>query len=209
MVLQIWLLLGVAAWHDFCMKWLLHFCKFLVNPNIDFKPNYFFQKPTDVSNDILSIPKYSELFMHKSKTFLLKKYAIQTNGVKKTPKLPLSLAERGPPFNTHIPRLTPLTTSNNSSITSCAFTQYPHWLQWMPQIHPTKLPLLLRWSPPPFNTPSLDWLHSTPQMASGSNQPFCHNTLSGQTHRPTDGIGKQINKKSAYALLYTGRTKKK
>jgi len=33
--------------------------------------------------------------------------------------------------------------------------------------------------------PSLDRAHSPPQTASGSSQPFCHNTLFG----PTDGIG--------------------
>jgi len=32
------LLLGVAAWHDVCMKSLLHFCKFLLNPNSDLEP---------------------------------------------------------------------------------------------------------------------------------------------------------------------------
>ena len=35
--------------------------------------------------------------------------------------------------------------------------------------------------------PSLDQFHSLSQMASGTNRPFCHNTLSGptfsQTHR--------------------------
>jgi len=33
---------------------------------------------------------------------------------------------------------------------------------------------------------SLGRLHSPPQTASRSIQPFCHNTLSGQTDRPTD-----------------------
>jgi len=41
----------------------------------------------------------------------------------------------------------------------------------------------------PSNTPSLDRLHSPPQMASGSNQPFCHGTLSGHKDGRTDGIG--------------------
>jgi len=42
--------------------------------------------------------------------------------------------------------------------------------------------------------PSLDWPHSPSQTASGYNQPFCHNTLSGQTYgdrhtdQLTDGI---------------------
>ena len=35
--------------------------------------------------------------------------------------------------------------------------------------------------------PSLDRPHSPPKTASGSTQPFCHSTLSGQTDRQTDG----------------------
>ena len=34
--------------------------------------------------------------------------------------------------------------------------------------------------------PSLDRPHSPSQTASGSNQPFCHNTISGQTSTQTD-----------------------
>jgi len=41
----------------------------------------------------------------------------------------------------------------------------------------------------PSNTPILDRHHSPPQTASGSTQPFCHNTLSGPTDRQTDGLG--------------------
>jgi len=55
----------------------------------------------------------------------------------------------------------------------------------------------LRQSPPSSEIhPSLDRPHSPPQMASGSNQPFCLNTLSGPTHRhtdrPTDGTGSTL-----------------
>jgi len=35
----------------------------------------------------------------------------------------------------------------------------------------------------------LDRPHSPPRTASESSQPFCHNILSGQTDRPTHGIG--------------------
>jgi len=56
--------------------------------------------------------------------------------------------------------------------------------------------------------PSIDRPHSPSQTASGSNQLFCHNTLSGQTDRQTYAqtdrlYRRQVSKKkSAYALLY-------
>jgi len=37
----------VAASRDFFMKSLLHFCKFLVNPNFNVETNYIFRKPTN------------------------------------------------------------------------------------------------------------------------------------------------------------------
>jgi len=51
---------------------------------------------------------------------------------------------------------------------------------------------------------SLDRPHSPSKTASGSSQPFCHSTLSGQTNRPThtqtDRWDRwQVSKKSAYA----------
>jgi len=55
-----------------------------------------------------------------------------------------------------------------------------------PQIHPQNCPF-------PFDDhhihlihPSVDRPHSPSQTASGSNQQFCHNTLSGETDRQTD-----------------------
>jgi len=61
--------------------------------------------------------------------------------------------------------------------------QSPHWLQW-------DVPHLLQNCPFPFDDyhfhlihPSLEWLHSPHQMASGSSQSFCHNTLSRHTDR--------------------------
>jgi len=80
--------------------------------------------------------------------------------------------------------------------------QSPHWLQWTPQIHPQKCSF-------PFDDlyshrihPSLDRPHSLPQTASGSNQPFCHNTLSGHRHTQTDRWDRrQVYSNSAYALL--------
>ena len=53
----------------------------------------------------------------------------------------------------------------------------PHWLQWDPQIHPKTAPSLRRTLSRLIHL-SLDRLHSPPETAFGSNQPFCHNTLS-------------------------------
>jgi len=73
------LLLGVAAWHDFCVKWVLHFCKFLANPTSISNLTISSERQwTYVPNDILSVWKYCQLSMHESKTFLLK-HAIQSN----------------------------------------------------------------------------------------------------------------------------------
>ena len=54
-----------------------------------------------------------------------------------------------------------------------------------PQIHP-KLPLPFDDHSPYLMHPSLDRPHLPSQMTSGSNQPFCHRTLSGHTHRQID-----------------------
>jgi len=74
----------------------------------------------------------------------------------------------------------------------------PHWLQRDALNSPPNLPFH-------FDNhlnlvhPSLDRLHSPPQTASGSNRPFCHNTLSGQTDRQIDRRdGRQTCTKSAY-----------
>jgi len=59
---------------------------------------------------------------------------------------------------------------------------------------PSKLPLPLQRLPPLSNTP-IPRPTSPSQTVYGSNQPFCHSTLSGQTSRqtdrPTDGIGER------------------
>ena len=76
----------------------------------------------------------------------------------------------------------------------------PHWLQWNTSNSPQNCPF-------PFDNhhhhlihPSLDQPHSPSQTASGSNQLFCHSTLSGQTDRPTDRWARQqVSKISTYA----------
>jgi len=84
-----------------------------------------------------------------------------------------------------IPRLTPLTIPNNSSIGSCIFAQLcnkaPIGYNGMPHIYPQNCPFPLQLCPPHLIHPSLNQPHSSPKMASRSNQPFCHNSPSGQT----------------------------
>jgi len=76
----------------------------------------------------------------------------------------------------------------------------------MPQIHPQNCPYPSDNNHLHLIHPSLNQPHSPPQMASGSTQPFCHSTLSGQTDRrtdqPTDWWSRwQTCTKSTYALL--------
>ena len=53
----------------------------------------------------------------------------------------------------------------------------------------------------PSNTPLPRPTHSPPQTASGSNQTFCHSTLSRHTDRLRDGIGNKPVRIPACALL--------
>jgi len=52
--------------------------------------------------------------------------------------------------------------------------------------HPKNCPFPFDDNHPHLIHLSLSRPHSPPQTASGSIQPFCHNTLCGQTDRPTD-----------------------
>jgi len=79
-------------------------------------------------------------------------------------------------------------TSPQSNLRRAAL-QRPHWLQWDAPNSPPNCPFSFDDHHPHLIRPSFDRLHSPPQTASGSNQPFCHNTLSGPTDQPTDGIG--------------------
>ena len=103
----------------------------------------------------------------------------------------------GPP-NAPMPWLTPLTTSSNSSIGSCTFTQLctHNYATKSPLVTMGCLKFTLKTAPSPLTLTTLieythptDRPHSPPQTASGSTQPqpFCHSTLSRQTDRPTDG----------------------
>ena len=66
-----------------------------------------------------------------------------------------------------------------------AATRSPNDYNGTLQIRPKTAPSLRR-SPPHLIHPSLDRPNSPSQTASGSNQPFCHSTLSGQIDRQTD-----------------------
>jgi len=72
----------------------------------------------------------------------------------------------------------------------------------MPHVYPQNCPFPFDDLHPRLIHPSLDLLHSPPQTASRSNQPFYHNSLAGQTDRPTDGLGDKPVPTPAHALLY-------
>ena len=59
------------------------------------------------------------------------------------------------------------------------FNKVPTGSSWDAPNSPPKLPLPLWWSPPYLIYLFLNWSLSPPQMASRSNRPFCHTTLSG------------------------------
>ena len=67
--------------------------------------------------------------------------------------------------------------------------QSPHWLQWDTPNSPQNCPLYFDNNHPYliYMYPSIDWSCSPAQMASASNQLFCHSTHS----RPTDGLGEK------------------
>jgi len=73
--------------------------------------------------------------------------------------------------------LPPLTTENNYATESQLVTVGR--LTFTP-----KPPLSLRRSPPHLIHSSIDRSHSLPEMASGSNEPFCYSTPSRHTDRP-------------------------
>jgi len=105
-----------------------------------------------------------------------------------------------------MPGPTTLITPNDSSIGSHTSTRLcnkiPISYNGVPQIHPPKLPLSLRRSPPHLIHSSLDWPHAPSQMAPGSTEPCCHKTLSGHTDQPTQTVRwdrQQVSKNIVYA----------
>jgi len=140
------------------------------------------------SNDILCVRKYSQLFMHKSNTFLLKIRPLKPLGQwGKQPQNPLLLLEPcGPPMHTWMPGPTPLTMPNNSLIVLCTSTQLrnngPIGYNGMPCIHPQNCPLPFDAShpsntpipwPPPLTTPKSIQIYSAilPQYTLWTDRP--------------------------------------
>ena len=106
------------------------------------------------------------------------------------------------PSNTSIPESTALTTLKGNLIASRTFTHLcntSHSLQWDTPNSPKKMPFPLVRSPPHLIHTSFDRPHSPIQMASRSNQPFFHNSPTGQTDTPTDNKPVPV---PADALLY-------
>jgi len=101
----------------------------------------------------------------------------------------------------HSPRR--MTDSSIASRTSAQLhNKGPIGYNGTPQIHPQNCPFPFVDHYPHLIHPSLDRLHSPSQMASGSNHPFCHSSLFGQTQ--TDRWARrQICNMSAYAQRVT------
>jgi len=69
-----------------------------------------------------------------------------------------------------------------------------------PQLHPQNCPFPFDDNHPHIIHPFLDRPHSPPLTASGSNQPFCHSTLSGHTDRPTDRQTGRWDRRQVYTI---------
>jgi len=121
---------------------VLHFCIFSPTPIMILNLTKSSESQwKDVSNDILSIQKYCQLFRQASNTLLLNNTPFKLMGRKlpKTSQTPLSLTACWPPSNTPMPGTTTLATPNDSPISSCTSAQLcnkvPTGYNGMPQIH--------------------------------------------------------------------------
>jgi len=151
------------------------------------------------SNDILSTLKYCQLFTHKSNIFLGKQYVIppiETNGganaekwQKPCQKQPLLFEAHGPNLVHQHPLHSPsqMTARSLYALLHNYATKSPLVTNTMGHPNsPPKLSLPLQHHQQNLIHPFLNLPLSPPQTASGSNLPFCHNALCGQT----DGPGK-------------------
>jgi len=149
------------------------------------------------SNDILSVRKYSKLFTHESNTFLGNNTSIR-------PFKPMGLSAHGyrdrqTDRNTKVKHnIRSLGGYNNNtksqtSLRRAASPSLTHRITLVTMKCPTFTPENCLFSfddlHPRLIHPSVDLSHSSPQTATRSNQPFCHSARSGQTDRPTDGLG--------------------
>jgi len=197
----------VCSGHEFCMCWLLHvFCKFLAN---QYRPRTWLSVESQWnvdSNDILSVRKYSQLFMHESNTFLLKirHWNQWANGGKKPKTAPFPWGKWTP----HLVHqyLDPTHWPLQMTARSVYALRYNYARKSIlvrmgcPKFTPKTAPSLQRLLPHIIH-PSLNRPHLPSQTAYRSNQPFCHSTLSGpidtsksdqHTHRQTDGLGDRL-----------------
>jgi len=128
------------------LKWVLHFSKFLANPNIVLKLDHIFGKPVKCIAmiycpyvNITNLSRTSRIYFCSTNTPLKH---IETNGAK-THKTSSSPWACKPPSNTPIPPPTPFTTPNDSPSSSCTCTpmqQTPIGYSGMPQIHLQNIP---------------------------------------------------------------------
>jgi len=152
-----------AAERPFCMCQLLHFCQLLSNPSINSNLSILTENQGNVdSNDVLSVRKYYQIFMHESNT----KYTIETIAPmgQTTQKSTPSHWGTWTPSNTWMPGVTPLTIPNDSSIAAHTSAQLsnkvPSGYNGMPQIHPQNCPFPSTITTPHLIHPSLDRHHS-------------------------------------------------
>jgi len=138
----------------------------------------------------LSVRKYYKLFTHELSTFLLQNTPLQTlvQWGQTTRKSTLPLEAHGTHLihqwlaGHHSPSQT--TARSVYALLHNYATTSPLVTMGRPKFTPQNCPSLQR-SPSYLTHLSLDRPHSPSQTASGSNQPFCRSTISGQTDRPT------------------------
>jgi len=100
--------------------------KFLVNPDIDIEPDYFLGRPTNRRfQRYIVYTKILSNFHARVEYFLLKNTPFNFKPMKiKKPQTSPSPWGTWTPSNTPIPRSTPLTTPNDSSIGSAVLPRY-------------------------------------------------------------------------------------
>jgi len=185
-------------WDDLSLTRALHYCKFRANSNIDRELYCIFGKTMKrrfqrylVRTEILST---FHVWIECISVRKIRHYAHSNQWWRKCRKIPEtapSLGEREPdPVQYAHPSTDP---THHAKRQLDWFTHYhttmqqsPLRLQWDAQLHLQNCLF-------PFDDHylylihlSLDRPYSPFQTASGSNQPFCHSTLSRQTDRPTD-----------------------
>jgi len=112
---------------EFCMCWLLHFCKFLTNPNIDLELDCIFGKPMKRRFQWYIVHmEIFQPFMYESNTFLCESMPLKPRGWFRDKKLlkPPFPCSTSTPSNTSMPGPTPLTIPNGIWIQSAVSPQY-------------------------------------------------------------------------------------